>query len=186
MTAPLLLSLGAAAGAAVAVAAGRGLRRSHRPLSNRYFAALATFAAGAVVPAGAVFLFSFPDWAFMYVVDPAHVPRIWTALALLAGYGLCPVLGFWSAARAMAARSRWPLRIARFGPLFLACAVLVLGRSRLARVGYYGSYHYGEGGVSLFESSLALPLALASLALVAAFVFTLDRIRRHLDLVEMR
>ncbi len=134
------------------------------PWSQPSATLVALFGAIILCPTTAYLYLAHPDWSWMYLVDPARVPRLSVVPVVGAGAGALAG-GYYGAARI--------LREARDGRLLPALlgAVAALGllagflaRGRLMRFGSYGDVHAGR----------ALPLAEVKLGyvLVAVIVGT--------------
>lgn len=106
------------------------------------FARAAAFQFLVFLPIGVHLAVLFPDWSWMYFVDPAAISPVWTTLGVLA-YGAAMIAG-WFAAHA-AVREGAPRRAhAALGVAGAGAALLtVLALGRLAHVGTYADYHAG-------------------------------------------
>jgi hypothetical protein len=124
-----------------------------------------------VTPILLYFGFVFPDWTWMYLVDPHRLPigitilfALATGAALLGGY-----LGGWSLLRARR-RRELSILVALGGALLIVGMVLL--RGRLGHAGTYAEY-VGGHAARLVERKLGWSLLLCSAGLVAGLVLSL-------------
>ena len=130
------------------------------------------FAALSVMPAAMGLAGQFPDWSFMYLVDPARLPRLWIVGAgLLAGAGVA--LGFTLALKGYRRYGARPLGVALGVGLFIYLGLCVLAwrSSRLALVGRFADFHAG-GWLMQPVFSLAGPGASRPAGLLYALLAT--------------
>jgi hypothetical protein len=124
-----------------------------------------------VTPALLYFGFVFPDWTWLYLVDPRRLPIgitilsvLATAAALLGGY-----LAGWVLLRAR--RRRELMAVVGVAGLALFVSLLML-RDRLGRAGSYAEFVAGSAA-RLGERKLGWSLALVSAGLVAGLIASL-------------
>jgi hypothetical protein len=124
---------------------------------------VAVHAAIVVAPATAYLYLAHADWAWLYLVDPRRVPRLFVvpavAAAVAALFG-----GYYGMGRMIAARVQRRLVLGALGgglAVWLVLALLLGGR--LVRYGSYEAYHRGHTA-ALFEVKLGFVLV----ALLAA------------------
>lgn len=106
------------------------------------FARAAAFQFLVFVPVGVHLAYLFPDWSWMYFVDPAAISPWWTALGV-AGYGAAMLAGWFGTHAALRegapGRAYAALGVAGAG----AAALTLLTLGRLARVGDYAAFRAG-------------------------------------------
>jgi hypothetical protein len=124
-----------------------------------------------VTPAFLYFGFVFPDWTWLYLVDPHRLPigitilsALATAAALLGGY-----LVGWVLLRAR--RRRELMAVVAVTALMLLVSLLLL-RERLGRAGSYAEFVAGNAA-KLGERKLGWSLALVSTGLVTGLIASL-------------
>jgi hypothetical protein len=159
------------------------LIRAPDPVRTRYFAVAVMFAAGVLAPAGLGLYLVFPDWSLMYLANPAHLPGWMVWPVLLFFYLAGGPIFFLITARLVTEPKQWPLRALLIMLSLFLLATLFLGFDRLTTVAYYEAYHHGLSTISLWSSSLLLPLILALGAVGGVLYFSLRHIRRHLELL---
>lgn len=114
---------------------------------------------------------AFPDWSWLYLVEPLRLPFgvitlsvIGTAVAELSGY-----LGGWALLRAR--RRRELLGVMGVATLALIVAILVL-RERLGHAGTYAEYASGQA-VPIAERKLGWALSIIGAGTVASLVLAI-------------
>ncbi len=136
--------------------------------------------ASALVPAGLTLYVLYPDWSWMYFVNPAQVPLFVGLLLVLLGLFGASAMGFFVTHRLMRRRPRllpWTLG----GASLLFLVLLVTGRHRLAAVAHYDAFHYGGASLSLTQSPLLLTLLVVVPAVLGMCVFTCLMVVRHVE-----
>ena len=178
-TIPFDAIAGYVAGSLVAFTARDPLSREGDPLRTRYFAVVALFACGALMPAGIVLYVQYPDWSLMYLANPAHLHSVIMVPVVAALYLAMPAAGFVLTHRIVAADHERLARAVLVGCGVAVLLLLVFGWERLMTVAYYDDYYYGGEIVPLYESPLVWPLALIVFFVGFAFVFSVLHVRRH-------
>ncbi len=124
-----------------------------------------------VTPALLYFGFVFPDWTWLYLVDPRRLPIgitilsvLATAAALLGGY----LIG-WVLLRAR--RRRELMAVVAVAAVALVVALTLL-RERIGHAGSYAEFVAGRAA-RLGERTLGWSLALVSIALLAGLITSL-------------
>jgi hypothetical protein len=177
---PLQVLAAYLAGAFVVLAARGPLSKTWEPLRTRYFTAVLVLTGSAPIPAGLVLYALYPDWSWMYFVNPAQVPLLIGLLAVLLGLLGASVMGFFVTHRLMRRRPRllpWTL----WGSGLLFVLILVAGRNRLGRVAHYDAFHYGGTSLALTDSPLLLTLLVLVPAVLGMLVFTCLMVARHVE-----
>ena len=136
-----------------------------RPWGRELFAVL-SFAGIIVWPLSLYFFLVYPDWSWLYLVDPDRLPRgisvlilIALVVVLLAGY-----LAGWALLRASA--EKWLL--GAMGGVGAALVLfVVMARRRLLASGSYAEYHTGRA-LSASESKLAWAIGITLIGFAAA------------------
>lgn len=177
---PLQVLAAYLAGAAVVLAARAPLSKTWEPLRTRYFTAVLVLTGAALVPAGLTLYVLFPDWSWMYFVNPRQVPLFIGLAAVLLGLLGSSAMGFFVTHRLMRRRPRllpWSLG----GAALLFLTILVTGWRRLATVAHYDAFHYGGTSLSLGQSPLLLTLLVVVPAALGMCVFTCLMVVRHVE-----
>lgn len=177
---PLQVLAAYLAGAAVVFSARGPLSKTWEPLRTRYFTVVLVLAGSALVPAGLVLYALYPDWSWMYFVNPAQVPLLMGLLVVLLGLLGASVMGFFVTHRLMRRRPRllpWTL----YGAAFGFVAIMAAGRHRLGRVAHYDAFHYGGTSLALSDSPLLLSLLILVPACLGMVLFTCLMVARHVE-----
>jgi hypothetical protein len=127
-----------------------------------------SFEAIIVWPVALYFCLVYPDWSWLYVVDPQRLPwgvsvlvLLGNAVALLGGY-----LGGWAILRARKPKVLYGV-LGAAGVCLLA--FLIAARKRLINHGTFAEYHAGHA-LSFTESKLVWAVVITTLGVVAAGV----------------
>jgi hypothetical protein len=92
-TIPIDLFTGIFLGALFALTAARSLKETKVTFRHRYFLRASLFQLLVFVPIGIYLIYYFPDWSWMYFINPrAH--SIWLSVLAIGGYFLLMVVGF--------------------------------------------------------------------------------------------
>jgi hypothetical protein len=139
---PFDLLFGVLVGLCFAAAAQVQFREGRSPWGRELLAVL-SFEGIVAWPTTAYFYLVHPDWSWMYLLDPASLPRGLLALvlaahavALVGGY----LLGWWMI-------RRWGQRGAWGAPAGAALVLIIgvlIGHARIFRYGTYASFHRGQ------------------------------------------
>src|SRR5215470_2384327 len=147
--------------------------RQAGPWAQPSLTLVGTFVAILLVPATAYLYLAHPDWAWLYLVDPEHVPRL-VVVPIVAMSAAAVGAGYWGAARMLAlvpggARRALPGALA--GVAALVLLLRFLARGRLLHVGTTGDFRGGRA-LPIFDVKLgyALIAVVVGLASAAAFV----------------
>ena len=167
-TVPFGLILSVLAGLAFAASARRQFGRGAQPW-GRELAAVLSFEVFLGWPAALYLCVAFPDWSWMYLVDPHRLPTGTVILVLLAaaatlvgGY----LLG-WALVRT--ARDRLLFGVLGGGSLVLLI-LAIAARGRLWAAGTFSDYHAGRAPV-LTEGKLGWALLVILLCLSSGAFF---------------
>lgn len=177
---PLQVLAAYLAGAAVVLAARTPLSKTWEPLRTRYFTAVLILTGAALVPTGLTLYVLFPDWSWMYFVNPAQVPLFIGLAVVLLGLLGASSMGFFVTHRLMRRRPRllpWSLG----GAAGLFVTILATGGRRLVTVAHYDAFHYGGASLSLTQSPLLLTLLVLVPAALGMCVFTCLMVVRHVE-----
>jgi len=183
-TVPFDVIAGFAAGAVVALNARGPLSATPDPLRTRYFVVVLLFAGGALMPAGVVVYTQYPDWALMYLANPAHLSALVMIPVVMALYLGTPVAGFWLTHRFIAQKNERAIRNLLGILVGLSLFIVLFGAGRLLTVAYYDDFHHGGLIVPLYRSPLVWALLLIIFFVCFAFVFSLLQVRRHVELIQ--
>jgi hypothetical protein len=151
--------------------------RNDRVPWGRELWAVVIFEAVVAWPVTLYFCLVFPDWAWMFLVDPKRLPLGATALVLLGGAATLVGgwLGGWALLRAR--RDRLAAGIGAGGLLVLILFV-ILTRARLFSGGSYAEYHAGSAP-GAGEGKLGWALAVTAIGVAAAAAFVCTTIREE-------
>ncbi len=133
---------------------------------GRELMAVLSFEAIIIWPISLYFYLVFPDWSWMYFVDPHRLPRGVSFLVLLAFVAtlLGGYLSGWALLRAR--REKW-LYGAMGGIFLLLLIFAIVCRGRLLSGGTFGEYHAGHA-LSITEGKLSWALAFTSIGVLSA------------------
>ncbi len=122
-------------------------------------------------PSAAYLYLAYPDWSWLYVVDPGRVPRLAVVPVVAARAGALAG-GYYGAARILReARDRRTLPAVLGGVAALAVLTGFLVRGRLLRYGSYGDWHAGRSlPLSEVKLGYVLVAVLVGTAAAAGFV----------------
>jgi hypothetical protein len=154
------------------------------PWSQPSVTLVGLFAAIILTPATAYLYLAYPDWSWLYLVDPDHVPRLTVVPVMAAGAGALAA-GWYFAARLLRVARRRTLPALLAAVAGVALLVGLLLRGRLARYGSYGDFHAGRA-VPLAEVKLGYALAAVLVGTGAAAVFVAWELWRDGRRVELR
>jgi len=154
MTIPGFIIVNLLVGSSVAYSAHLQIRTMQRPVSyNRYFNALLLLEALVVIPAGIYFSAFYPDWSWMYLVDPLRSGGALGGMAVLA-YPFAAALGYLVGYYSARGGSDWvTVMFMTFMGAGLAGLFLVAG-DKLLWVGTFEQYHRNAGLARLPATSL--------------------------------
>ena len=128
--------------------------------------AVLTFEAIIVWPVSLYYYLVYPDWSWMYFVDPRRLPNGMSLLVLLAFVAV--LLGGYLTGWAMLRARREKHLFATIAGVFALLLGLALGlRGRLLNQGTFGEYHAGRA-LSIGEAKLGWALGVTTLGVVAA------------------
>jgi hypothetical protein len=120
-----------------------------------------------LAPATAYVYLAHPDWWWLYLLDPARVPRLFV-IPTLAATAAALFGGYHGVGRMIAARTPGRQVLAVLGAGGAVSLLLVtLARDRLLHVGTYDGYHAGRAA-SLFQVKLGFVLVALAAGLCAA------------------
>lgn len=163
-----------ALGGFLAVSAHKQLMQAESGLANRWFRDAVVFGLLAMMPIGIFFYLNWPDWSWMYWVNPAKLGDGLTVLVWLA-YPLAVALGF--ALTAVFVRGDSP-RTSLAVPVIGIVALLVVsgvGYDRFMRSATYSDYNnllVRMRGLPYIWTSPAWILAMLGTGLIAGIPFT--------------
>jgi hypothetical protein len=133
---------------------------------------------GVVLTPIALYLYvAHPAWAWMYLVDPSHVPGP-AVVSLLVAHGGAVLGGWYAGARLVRAKRRESIAVYALAAGVIGVVVgLALGWARIGRYGTYDEFHDGRAlpltDVKLGYVLVALTLGVA----VAAGLVALELMR---------
>ena len=130
------------------------------PWSQPSISLVLLFLAMIVVPCALYFYLAHADWSWLYLVDPARVPKL-AIVSVLAAQGGALVGAYYGAARLVRAGKEVPLRFVLGGYAGGLLIMLIVLRGRLTHYGTYAQYHAGH----------ALPILDVKLGYVLIAVF---------------
>ncbi|MDD5308432.1 MAG: hypothetical protein PHU25_14010 [Deltaproteobacteria bacterium] len=161
MTIPGFIIVNLLVGASVAYAARVQIRTLQRSIfQSRYFAALLMLEGLILLPSGCYFLVFYPDWSWMYLVDPTRSGGALGAMAAIA-YPFAAALGYLVGYYSARGGSDWvTVMFMTFMGAGLAGLFLVAG-DKLMWVGTFEQYHRNAGLARLPATSL-LPSAIVA------------------------
>lgn len=145
--------------------------RADGPWAQPPVSLVALFAAIMLCSATIYLYLTHADWAWLYLIDPRRVPRLFAIPAAAAGAGAL-FAGYYGMGRLLHARVAQRVVLAILGGGALVCALLaILARGRLLTYGSLDAFRAGTG-VSLFAVRLGYVLValLAGLGAAAAYV----------------
>jgi len=141
---------------------------------GRELVAVLSFEAIIVWPVSLYYYLVFPDWSWMYFVDPHRLPRGVSILVLLAFVAM--LLGGYLAGWALLRAHREKYLYGAVAGVLLSLFVFTLAcRGRLVNSGTFAEYHSGRA-LSITEGKLSWALAVTSLGVfsgIALVGFTL-------------
>jgi hypothetical protein len=128
-------------------------------------------------PVALYFFLVFPDWSWMFLVDPKRLPLGASALVLLGG--MVTLVGGWLGGWALlrAQRDRLAIGIGAGGALMLLLFV-ILTRGRLFSGGTYAEYHAGAAPPA-GDGKLGWSLGATAIGVAAAAAFVCLTIREE-------
>lgn len=140
------------------------------------------FGGGILMPAGCLVGLAFPDWVLMYLIHPEHLPTgllvgLWGSL-----YTAAPLAGFRMYGRPESFRGSRKLWLGFLG--FSPILIIGFGWSRLTRVTYYETFHYGVDAPMLTDSALLAPLIAFSVVTLAAYTYLARKVHAHVVLCQ--
>jgi hypothetical protein len=125
-----------------------------------------------LAPASLYFYLVHPAWSWLYLVDPARVPRV-VVLTVLAAQAAALMGGYYGAARLVRAGKEIGLRIGLAAGAVVLLVLLLLARGRITSYGSYAQYHDGQAlgimAVKLGYVLIAVVIGSSSAAAVVAW-----------------
>jgi len=108
-----------------------------------------------------------PSWAWMYLIDPDHIPGF-AILPLVVAHAAMVAIGWYAGARLIEAKRDKVVGYLALGGAFLTVLAVVLSWGRLGHYGTYREFHDGRSlpimDVKLGYVLVALVFAIASSA----------------------
>jgi len=128
--------------------------------------AVLSFEAIVFWPCALYFCLVYPDWSWMYLVDPHRLPPGSSFLVLLAD--AATLLGGYLAGWAILRARKLPVLYGALGGVALALIVLTIAcRTRLGNHGTFSEFHAGHA-LSVTETKLVWAMAVTTLGTAAA------------------
>jgi hypothetical protein len=129
-----------------------------------------TFCGLIIVPSTLYLLVAYPDWAWMYLVDPDRVPGL-SLLPLLVLHTGTPVAAWYVAARLFRLQRDRAVLYMLAGCAAVGLVAFLLARDRVLEVGSYRDYGQGAtAGLLDVKLGYALLVLLCGKAAAAVFV----------------
>ena len=151
--------------------------RADGPWAQPAISLVALFAGIVLAPMTAYGYLAHPDWAWLYLVDPRRVPRLFVIPAVAAAAAAL-IGGYHGMARLITARvRRRHVLAALVGPGVLAFMLLLIMRGRVLSYGSYEAFHKGRAA-SLFQVKLGFVLVALVVGLTVAAVYVAWELRR--------
>lgn len=166
-TVPFDLIFGLLVGLVFAACARQQFSGGAAPWGRELWAVL-SFQAIILWPVALYFYLVFPDWSWMYLVDPRRLP-VGVSLLVLLGYAATLLGGYlagWAILRARKPRILWGVI---GGVASAALALVIVGRGRLSSSGSFAEYHAGHA-LSIGEGKLGWAVGFTSLGVLVAIV----------------
>lgn len=166
-TVPFDLVFSVFVGALFAASARTQFSSGTAPWGRELWAVL-SFEAIVLLPVGLYYYLVYPDWSWMYFVDPKKLPSGVSVLVVLAYVAtlLGGYLGGWALLRAR----REKILLGALAGLALAIVIfLIVCRGRLMSSGSYADYHAGRA-LSVGEGKLGWALGITTVGVAAAIV----------------
>jgi hypothetical protein len=150
--------------------------RADGPWSQPAISIVALFISMILAPCAIYFYLAHPAWSWLYVVNPARVPRI-AVVTIVAAYGASVIGGYYGGAQLIrTARERIALYALGGGGAFLALLAFLL-RHRLLRYASYDDFHANHSR-SLGAVKLGYVLIAVVLGVIASTIFVTWELRR--------
>jgi hypothetical protein len=129
-----------------------------------------------LAPCALYFYLAHPAWTWLYLVDPARVPRI-AVITILAAWSAACIGAYYGGAWLLRNGKERGLAGALAGGAAFVLLLLVLLRGRVFRYGSYGDWHDGRA-LSLGEVKLGYVLIAVMLGVVSSAVLVCLELRR--------
>jgi hypothetical protein len=156
--------------------------RADGPFAPPAFMFVVLHAGMIVAPIALYFYLVHPEWAWMYLVDPAKLSGL-AVLPLVVGHAALVGVGWYTGAFLIRTDRKRPFLYGIAGTAVVSLVFLALGWSRLSHAATYAGWKLGGAArVGLFDVELGYAVIVAMLALVgsAAYVaLALHRDRRR-------
>ena len=143
--------------------------RADGPFAAPSFQLVLMHAGGVVAPIALYFYAAHPSWAWMYMVDPAHVPGI-AILPLMVGHAVLVVGAYYAGTLLMRADKRKPLLYTIGGIGVFTLILVLVARGRLGVSTSYAGYHAGRGR-AIMEVPLGWAVVIALLARAGSVLY---------------
>jgi hypothetical protein len=161
MTIPALVATSLLIGASVAYGARVQIRTLQRHVfTTRYFSALMMLELAIILPIGIYFYIFYPDWSWMYLVDPVRLNPAVVPMAM-AVYPVAAAMGYLVGYYSARSGSDW---VTLMFVIFMAIGLLSLfiaAKNQLLWVGTYEQYHRDVGLAFITSTSVIASILLA-------------------------
>jgi hypothetical protein len=125
-----------------------------------------------VAPIALYFYLVHPEWAWMYLVDPAKLSGL-AVLPLVVGHAALVGGGWYAGAFMIRTDRKKPLLYVLGGVALIALIMIALSWARLSHAATYAGWHLGEAGrVGLFSVELGYAVMVGLLAIAGSAVYT--------------
>lgn len=179
MTIPALVAISLLIGASVAYGARIQIRTLQRHVfATRYFMALMMLEATIVLPIGIYFYIFYPDWSWMYLVDPLRLNPAVVPMTM-AAYPMAAIMGYLVGYYSARGGSDW---VTLMFMTFMAIGVVSLfiaAKNQLLWVGTYEQYHRDIGLEFITGTSVVPSIILAVAGIGVCWSYLIYRFVRE-------
>jgi len=146
--------------------------RADGPFAPPAFLYIVLHAGMIVAPIALYFYLVHPEWAWMYLVDPAKLSGL-AVLPLVVGHAALVGGGWYAGAFMIRTDRKKPMLYVLGGVAVIALIVVALSWARLSHAATYAGWKLGEAGrVGLFSVELGYAVMVGLLALAGSAVYT--------------
>lgn len=175
MTIPALIATSLLIGSSVAYGARVQIRTLQRHVfATRYFTALTMLELMIVLPVGIYFYIFYPDWSWMYLVDPTRLNPAVVPMAM-AAYPVAAAMGYLVGYYSARSGSDW---VTLMFVAFMAVGLLSLfiaAKNQLLWVGTYEQYHRDVGLEFITGTSVVASVLLATVGIGVCWAYLIYR-----------